>query len=418
MNSISIPKGWKIEKLERVCKSIRSGGTPPRENAEYFGGNIPWVKMTDLKTDYIFDTEEKLTAEGVKRSSAKIFPKDTVLIAMYTHDMGKTAILSVDAATNQAICGLECNENLIPRFLYYFLKKQQDEIRKLASGGAQPNINQGKVKNLEIPIPPIETQEKIVQKLDYILDQIEEKKKEILELQKKQLLTRLTEAMKYSVLKAATDGRFSNNKWHSYRRSKIGSIATVTSGGTPDRQNSSYWGGNIPWVKSGELLDGDIYETEECITKEGLKNSSAKLFPVETVLVALYGQGLTRGRTGRLMREASTNQACCAILPTASLDSRYLQLWLRSIYREMRRQTRTGPQPNWNASMIKNIEIVIPPLGEQRNIVNEVSNKISRIELIQSTLSSLKKSQEQIETYLESVRAEILNVAFSGKLVD
>ena len=100
-----------------------------------------------------------------------------------------------------------------------------------------------------------------------------------------------------------------------FPKPKIGDITTVTSGGTPSRDNLSYWGGDIPWIKTGELLDGDIYYSEEHITKKGMENSSAKLFPQGNNFDCTLWPRPTRGRTSRLMIEATTNQACCAILP-------------------------------------------------------------------------------------------------------
>ena len=139
---------------------------------------------------------------------------------------------------------------------------------------------------------------------------------------------------------------------------RLGDITKVTSGGTPSREISTFWGGNIPWIKTGELSDGDITGAEEHITAEGVGNSSAKIFPEQTILVALYGQGQTRGRTGRLLISAATNQACCAILPNpARLNSKFVQYWLRSLYLDLREDSHGGAQPNWNGGMIKDLRI-------------------------------------------------------------
>mgnify|MGYP001178656178 CR=1 FL=1 len=115
---IQVPKGWELKKLSDVCKEISSGGTPSRDNSDYFDGNIPWVKMNDMKNAPILDTKEKITKEGLDNSSAKILPKDTVLLAMYTEDMGRTSILGIEATTNQAICGLEVNSEILPKYLF------------------------------------------------------------------------------------------------------------------------------------------------------------------------------------------------------------------------------------------------------------------------------------------------------------
>ena len=121
-----LPKDWKWVKLGEVCFTT-SGGTPSRKESNYFNGNIPWVKSGELGNGLITDTEEKISEEAVKNSSAKIFPKGTLLIALYGATIGKLAFLGVDAATNQAICGIYKNENIDSHYLYNYLfyKKQK-----------------------------------------------------------------------------------------------------------------------------------------------------------------------------------------------------------------------------------------------------------------------------------------------------
>ena len=191
---------------------------------------------------------------------------------------------------------------------------------------------------------------------------------------------------------------------------RLGSVTRVTAGGTPSRDETGYWGGEIPWIKTGELRDGDIDNAEETITQAGIENSSAKLFPPNTVLVALYGQGQTRGRTGRLLISAATNQACCAVLPDpAILDALYVQLWLRSLYLELREEAQGGAQPNWNGGMIKNLEIVIPPLLEQREIVAAVTT-------MHATLDAMRRTQAGASVEIMACMPSVLDRAFRGEM--
>jgi type I restriction enzyme S subunit len=123
--SDQLPKDWKWLKLGEVCHTT-SGGTPSRKELKFYNGNIPWVKSGELDKGLITDTEERITEEAIKNSSAKIFPKGTLLIALYGATIGKLAFLGVDAATNQAICGIYKNENIDSHYLYNYLfyKKQ------------------------------------------------------------------------------------------------------------------------------------------------------------------------------------------------------------------------------------------------------------------------------------------------------
>ena len=133
-----------------------SGGTPMKNKEEYYkNGTIPWLKSGEVNQGLIFHVEEKITPEGLKNSSAKIFPVDTVLVAMYGATAGKVGLLKVESSTNQAVCGIFPNAKIIPEFLYSYLRTQSDEIVKFSTGGAQPNISQGIIRKIKIPLPAL-----------------------------------------------------------------------------------------------------------------------------------------------------------------------------------------------------------------------------------------------------------------------
>jgi type I restriction enzyme S subunit len=158
-----------------------------------------------------------------------------------------------------------------------------------------------------------------------------------------------------------------------WKKSTVGTIAKVTSGGTPSRKNDSYWNGSIPWVTTSEVKFGVITDTEQKITQQGLDNSSAKLFPKDTILMAMYGQGKTRGQVAKLGIEASTNQACAALLLNKGHDVDYYYQYLTSQYENIRELANSGGQQNLSAGIIKDILVPIPPLSEQRKIAQILS---------------------------------------------
>lgn len=160
-------------KISDLCK-ISSGGTPSRGRKEYFEGSIPWIKTGELNDVIIYDTEEKITEEAIKNSSAKLYKKDSLVIAMYGATIGKTAKLGIEATTNQACAVLfDINTNLIEiDFLWEYLQSQTKRLKKMAYGSAQPNLNAKIISNYNIPIPPKETQQAIIKQIDTYKNEI------------------------------------------------------------------------------------------------------------------------------------------------------------------------------------------------------------------------------------------------------
>lgn len=152
-----------------------------------------------------------------------------------------------------------------------------------------------------------------------------------------------------------------------WKTEKIGDVARVSAGGTPNRQILSYWDGDIPWITTGQIGFNVICHSEEKITAEGVKKSAAKIFPAGTVLMAMYGQGVTRGKVAVLGIDATFNQACAAIVPHAA-DTKFFYYLLESNYQQLRYFSNSGSQDNLSAALIKSFQVTLPPLPEQREI--------------------------------------------------
>lgn len=172
-------KGWEYKKLGEVLETT-SGGTPSKSHKEYYeGGTIPWLRSGEVSKGDIYDAELYITEEGLKKSSAKLFPIDTVLIAMYGATVGQVGILKSTMCTNQAICGILPNKDFHPNFLKYVLLANKKNYLKQAIGGAQPNISQQVIKSTYIPVIKFSEQESVVSELDKINELIRLKKEQL-----------------------------------------------------------------------------------------------------------------------------------------------------------------------------------------------------------------------------------------------
>lgn len=222
------------------------------------------------------------------------------------------------------------------------LQKQTSGIRNLDNPAYQA---------LRIPLPPLEVQHQIVAEIDGY-QKVIDGARQVVENYKPQIVS----PADCSIV-------------------AVGEIATIRSGGTPDRNNSAYWGGKIPWIKTGQIDFNVIDAAEEFITEAGLENSAARMFPAGTILMAMYGQGVTRGRVAILGIDATTNQACAAIEVTSQeVDRDFLYWSLVGKYEELRAisDARGGNQSNLNAQLIRDVKITLPTLEAQRNIVAEI----------------------------------------------
>ena len=199
-----IPDSWQWIRLATVG-DWGSGATPSRTHLEYYGGDIPWLKTGDLNDDYIVHIPESITKEALEKTSVRLNPKDSVLIAMYGATIGKLGILTYPATTNQACCACLPIEGVYNKFLFYFLMSHKTAFIKRGEGGAQPNISKEKIIATLMPLPPITEQQRIVAKIEQILPHIKEY--ELSESRIGQLNAAFPEQLKKSILQDAVQGK-------------------------------------------------------------------------------------------------------------------------------------------------------------------------------------------------------------------
>jgi type I restriction enzyme S subunit len=192
--------------------------------------------------------------------------------------------------------------------------------------------------------------------------------------------------------------------WH---QTTLQEIATWGSGGTPSRAVPRFFSGTIPWIKTGELGDKYIRSSEEHISEEAIANSSAKIFPRDSVGIAMYGA--TIGKLSIWGIDASTNQACAVAIPSGAIDKEYLYYFLFSERRELIKAGKGGAQPNISQGILKDWPIALPPPNEQHRIVAKIEELFSELD---EGIESLKTAQAQLKVY----RQALLKHAFEGKL--
>jgi len=191
----------------------------------------------------------------------------------------------------------------------------------------------------------------------------------------------------------------------------IKNIGIVATGATPLRGNVEYWeNGTIPWIKSGALNNLYVRKADEFVTEKALKETNIKLFPIHTLLIALYGEGKTRGMCSELLIETTTNQAVAGIVQEGIEEKTrpYLKYFLIKNYQDIRRKSSGGVQPNLNSDIIKNTLVPLCSLEEQNQIVQEIESRLSVCDKVEATIqATLKKS--------EALRQSILKKAFEGR---
>ncbi|HUP21641.1 MAG TPA: restriction endonuclease subunit S, partial [Thermoanaerobaculia bacterium] len=190
----------------------------------------------------------------------------------------------------------------------------------------------------------------------------------------------------------------------------LGELATIRSGGTPSRSTPAYWGGDIPWVTTGEVKGATITTAQECITRKGLERSAARLERTGTILIALYGQGPTRGRVARLGIEAATNQACAAIAPRSALLSEFLFHFLIGNYDSLRGLSNKGSQDNLSGALIKRFEISVPPIPEQCAISEALSDADRLLGEMKALIAKKRAVKQAVMQLLLTGKTRLLDV--------
>lgn len=407
-----LPEGWEWCKLGDIAY-VASGSTP--EKSSFASEGIPYIKMYNLRNQKIdFDYKPQYIKEEVhngklQRSRTEI---GDLIMNIVGPPLGKLALIPKSlpqANFNQAAVLIRSylHKDIINIYLKAYLE-EMSEINSISTKGSagQINISLTQSQNMRIPLPPLQEQIRIINELRVWLTSVQqiEDGRETLNLVMRQTKSKILDLAIHGKLvpQDPTDEPASEllkrinpkaeitcdnpqygklpNGWC---ETLLGNIGTWQSGATPSRLRKEYYGGSIPWLKTGDLNDGIVQSIPECITERALEETSVKLNPAGSILIAMYGA--TIGRIGILSKPATTNQACCACVDYLP-EKKFLFYFLLANRENFIAMGGGGAQPNISKEKIIHTHIPLPPQQEQQRIVAKIEELFAQLDNITSSL--------------------------------
>ncbi|MGG3005473.1 restriction endonuclease subunit S [Geobacillus stearothermophilus] len=424
-----VPGNWVWVRSGHVAK-WGSGGTPSRKRLEYYGGDIPWIKTGELNDGIITGSEETITEEGLQKSSAKIFPKGSIVIAMYGATIGRLGILGIDAATNQACAVGQPYEFLDSKYMFYYFFARRSDLVALGKGGAQPNISQTIIKDFPFALPPLNEQKRIADKIERLFAKIDEAKRLIEEVKES------IERRRAVMLEKAFKGQLGTND-----PSEKSILETSDDLSEKDVIPKEQWPYEVPgnwvWVKFGvvaKLFNGYAFKSTD-YSDEGIPIirisdlNGMETTPETAVRVPreLYNEkflvrkgdlliamsGATTGKIGIYNSDeiAMQNQRVGNIktINDNILYAAYRNYFVISSSTEISKLAYGGAQPNISGALIESLSFPLPPLNEQKRIAEKLDNLLEKLE-------NEKQLVLAAEEKLDLVKQSVLQKAFRGEL--
>lgn len=411
MNNNVYPSSWDIRPMKEVIK-WSSGGTPKSKEPSYYGGDIPWLIISDLNDSIVSESEKSITQLGLDNSSAKLVPENTLLLAMYG-SIGKLGVTGIECATNQAIAFAKEIYDADVWFLYYYFKYLKPHLFKLGKGGTQRNISLTVLNSLSIPLPPLPEQNLIVQKIEELFSELD---KGIAELEKvKQQL----KIYRQAVLKAAFEGEFTPEAC--FVHGTIGEYVEKPAYGTSKKCTYEKSNGSVPVYRipnidiKKNLVDEDDLKYRVFDDKEFNK---LRLKDGDVLLIRSNGSVSLVGRCA-LVKTKDENHAFAGYLirlrrKNNKLHMGYLVHYLNSFFArrfiEKKAKSSNGIN-NINSKEIQQIPFLYCKPEHQQQLVSEIESRLTVCDNTEKTVDVAIKQAE-------SLKLSILKKAFEGQLLD
>ena len=426
-----IPAHWIWIRIGEVT-FMEAGGTPARTKSEYWNGNIPWVKIGDMHGKYTSATEECITQKGLECSTAKVFKKGTVLYSIFA-SIGTVSILTIDAATNQAIVGISHTNAIDNEYLYYVLMGLKSVVIQKQHGMAQMNINQTILKEALFPLPPLAEQKRIVAKIEELMPFVEQYAAASTKLNT--LNASFPEMMKKSILQEAVQGKLVPqdpndepasvllkeiaeekkrlikegkikkakplpaitedeipfdipDNWEWVRLTDIGDVSRGRSQHRPRGDAALYIDGIYPLVQTGDVAAADKYLTgyTTMYNKKGLEQS--KMWPKGTLCITIAAN---IGDVAILDFDACFPDSVVGFTPyTKGVVSEYVYYMLQAFKPILDARSTKVAQKNLNVEKLSNIWFPLPPTEEQKKITIKLDECLTQLQKLDNQ-ASLKK---------------------------
>jgi type I restriction enzyme S subunit len=407
-----LPKNW-VECTLGELATVQSGGTPSRGINSYWNGDIPWVKISDIKEMYVDKTTEFITKEGLKNSSTRIFPKGTILFTIFA-TLGKIGILNIDAATNQAIAGITPSKAIVDKYLTYALIDLSNSISEYGKGVAQKNINQAILKDTIIPLPPLPEQHRIVTKLNTLFAQLETIKTSMANI------PLLLKDFRQQVLTQAVTGKLTGewrkgNELEEWGKEKLSNMAEIIDPHPSHRTPPEVVNG-IPYISIGDIDKSnkiDFYNSRKVspqILVEHRKRYQLKDGDF------IFGKIGTIGKPIIIptVQEYTLSANVILIQPKIEIaHPKFIFFYMGStvLMKLIMADTKSTSQPAYGIKKMREQIIPFPLLEEQQEIVRRVESLFAKADAIEQQYKTLKAS-------IDNLPQALLHKAFKGELTE
>lgn len=396
-------KNWDIAILKDIILTA-SGGTPSRKKIQYFQGNIPWVKSGELTDSYIYETEEHISESAVHSSSAKIFPKGSLLIALYGATIGKMAFLGVPAATNQAVCCLFNSPSINSYFLFYYLLLKRSFLINQGKGGAQKNISQETLKLLQIPVPPMAEQKRIVKKIEELFGVIDEQVKR-LEATQEALVS-----YRQSILQQAFSGKlYKTSTWEEVPLKKCCLPVIKRKDSKGPSEKFLYLDIASIDNKTNKIIEGTPYRGDtapsrarQIVQKDDVLFSTVRTYLKNIALITDSKYNNQIASTGFCVIRANQKMLLPYFIFYKTLSDAFLS--------PLNAKQRGSSYPAVRDGDVLSSIIDLPSLPDQKAIVKKIETAFAFADKVQTVITDALEQAKQL-------KQSILKRAFEGQLV-